>query len=119
MALDLKTHRVFLMTAKWETHRPVKATPDNPHGYPMVVPGTAKLLIFGRSEYRYCFCILRFGKVPCLQRLIVAGPNTVSPRDPQHALESACTSRLLRRGCEHLCEERLCLWIGVVWDEPE
>lgn len=48
MALDLKTHRVFLMSAKFESHRPTESTPDNPHRYPMIVPGTARLLILGR-----------------------------------------------------------------------
>lgn len=48
MALDVKTHRVFLMSARFETQRPPVATPDNPHQYPAIVPGTARLLIFGR-----------------------------------------------------------------------
>jgi hypothetical protein len=48
MALDLKTHRVFLMAGKFGAHRPEKATADNPHRYPEIEPGTARLLIFGR-----------------------------------------------------------------------
>jgi hypothetical protein len=47
MALDLKTHRVFLMAGKFG-HRPVKATSENPHRYPEIEPSTAKLLILGR-----------------------------------------------------------------------
>ena len=46
MALDLKTHRVFLMAGTFGA-RPAQATQDNPHRYPVVVPGTAKLLILG------------------------------------------------------------------------
>jgi len=46
MAVDPKTHRVFLMAGK--LHRPAKATPENPHRYPELDPGTAKLLILGR-----------------------------------------------------------------------
>jgi len=48
MALDPKTHRVFVLYAKFESHRPALKTPDNPHLYPSMVPGTARLLIFGR-----------------------------------------------------------------------
>ena len=47
MALDPKTHRGYLMAAKFQTARP-KANPDNPHGYPEIVAGTAKLLILSR-----------------------------------------------------------------------
>jgi DNA-binding beta-propeller fold protein YncE len=47
LAIDLKTHRVFLMTAKMG-RRPEKATADNPHRYPENEPGTAALLILGR-----------------------------------------------------------------------
>ena len=48
MALDLKTHQVFLISARFEPHPPDKATPDNPHRYPMIIPGTARLLVLGR-----------------------------------------------------------------------
>jgi hypothetical protein len=48
MALDTKTHRVFVLYAKFEPHRPAMKTPDNPHRYPSMVPGTARLLIFGQ-----------------------------------------------------------------------
>lgn len=47
MAIDPKTHRVFLMAGKFG-RRPAKPTPDNPHGYPEVEPGTATLAILGR-----------------------------------------------------------------------
>ena len=47
MALDTKTHRVFLMAGRFQSGRP-QATADNPHGYPEIVHGSAKLLIFGR-----------------------------------------------------------------------
>jgi hypothetical protein len=47
MAVDLKTHRVFLMSGKFGRQRP-KPTPDNPHGYPEIEAGTATLLILGR-----------------------------------------------------------------------
>jgi hypothetical protein len=46
MELDPKTHRVFLVTAKFGP-RPAKATPENPHRYEPVLPNTAKLLILG------------------------------------------------------------------------
>ena len=48
MAIDLKTHRVFLMAGKFGAGRP-KPSPDNPHGYPEIEKGTAKLLILGRQ----------------------------------------------------------------------
>jgi len=48
MAIDLKTHRVYLLAAKFETTRPAEATADNPHRYPGIMPGTARLLIFER-----------------------------------------------------------------------
>ena len=47
MALDPKSHRVFLMAGRFGTGRP-QASADNPHGYPEIVHGSAKLLIFGR-----------------------------------------------------------------------
>jgi hypothetical protein len=47
LALDPSTHRLYLMAAKFETKRPASATPDNPHRYPAIVPGTATLLIMG------------------------------------------------------------------------
>ena len=48
MAVDLKTHRVFLMAGKFGADR-AKPSPDNPHGYPEIEKGTAKLLILGRQ----------------------------------------------------------------------
>ena len=47
MALDAKTHRVFLLTAQFGPPPP-KPTRYNPHGYPVVLPGTAVLLVYGR-----------------------------------------------------------------------
>ncbi len=45
MALDLKTHRVFLVTAEFG---PAPAhTPEQPHPRPQMVPGTFTLLVFG------------------------------------------------------------------------
>ena len=46
MALDTFTHRVFLITARFGSP-PAHATRDNPHRYPVALPGTAKLLIYG------------------------------------------------------------------------
>jgi DNA-binding beta-propeller fold protein YncE len=46
MALDASTHRVFLLTARFGTP-PMAATPDNPHRYPLALPGTARLLVYG------------------------------------------------------------------------
>jgi DNA-binding beta-propeller fold protein YncE len=46
MALDLKTHRVFLVTAEFE---PAPApTAEQPHPRPRAVPGTFTLLVFGQ-----------------------------------------------------------------------
>ena len=52
MALDPNTHRVFVMSAKFGAfgHSFARYNPHdrlNPHGYPGVVRGTARLLIFG------------------------------------------------------------------------
>lgn len=47
MELDPKTHRVFLVTARFGP-RPAQATPDNPHRYPTILPNTTRLLIFSR-----------------------------------------------------------------------
>jgi DNA-binding beta-propeller fold protein YncE len=45
MALDLKTHRIFLVTAEFE---PAPApTAEQPHPRPRSVPGTFTLLVFG------------------------------------------------------------------------
>jgi hypothetical protein len=46
MALDTQTHRIFLLAAKFGP-RPANPGKDNPHGYPVVVPGTAQLLVYG------------------------------------------------------------------------
>jgi len=46
MALDTVTHRVFVITARFG-RPPAHPTAANPHGYPLVIPGTARLLVFG------------------------------------------------------------------------
>lgn len=45
MALDLKTHRVFLVTAEFGP--PPAPTADHPRPRPQMVPGTFTLLVFG------------------------------------------------------------------------
>jgi YVTN family beta-propeller protein len=45
MALDTKTHNVFLVTAEFGP--PPPATADQPHPRPSVVPGSFTLLVFG------------------------------------------------------------------------
>ena len=52
MALDRQTHRVFVMSAKFGAFDHFSAHYDrrnrlNPHGYPVVLRGTARLLVFG------------------------------------------------------------------------
>jgi DNA-binding beta-propeller fold protein YncE len=46
MALDLKTHRVFLSTAQFGT--PPAPTPERPHPRAPVLPGTFVILVFGK-----------------------------------------------------------------------
>jgi YVTN family beta-propeller protein len=46
MALDLKTHNVFLVTAEFGP--PPAPTADQPRPRPSIVPGTFTLLVFGR-----------------------------------------------------------------------
>ena len=46
MALDTKTHRVFLIAGQFG-EPPARPTPDNPHAYPVALPGTVKLLVMG------------------------------------------------------------------------
>ena len=50
MEVDPKTHRVYLMSATQiaAPKAPAPPTPDNPHRYKTVVPGTLKLLILDR-----------------------------------------------------------------------
>jgi YVTN family beta-propeller protein len=45
LALDETTHRVFLVTADFGPAPP--ATPEHPHPWPSIVPGTFVLLVFG------------------------------------------------------------------------
>jgi DNA-binding beta-propeller fold protein YncE len=45
MALDLKTHHVFLVTAEFGP--PPAPTPERPHPRPQAIPGTFTLLVFG------------------------------------------------------------------------
>lgn len=45
MEIDPKTHKIYLMTADL---KPAKPTPDNPEGYPRVVPDTQRLLILAK-----------------------------------------------------------------------
>jgi len=46
MALDLKTHEVYLVTAEFAP--PQAPTPDNPHPRPSLVPDSFVVLVFGR-----------------------------------------------------------------------
>jgi len=46
MALDLKTHNVFLVTAEFGP--PPAPTAEHPHPWPSIVPGTFTLLVFGK-----------------------------------------------------------------------
>lgn len=46
MALDPKTHEVYLVTADFGP--PPAATPDNPHPRPAIVPNSFVVLVFGR-----------------------------------------------------------------------
>jgi hypothetical protein len=43
MALDLKTHKVYLSDAEFGP--PAAATADHPHPWPSIKPGTFKLLV--------------------------------------------------------------------------
>jgi hypothetical protein len=43
MALDLKTHHVFLVTAEFGP--PPAPTPEHPHPRPQAIPGTFTLLV--------------------------------------------------------------------------
>nr|MDQ3746398.1 YncE family protein [Acidobacteriota bacterium] len=46
MALDPKTHRVFLVTAEFGP--PPAPTPERPRPRPSIVPGSFTLLVLGR-----------------------------------------------------------------------
>lgn len=46
MALDPKTHDIFLVTADFGP--PPAATADNPHPWPSIVPGTFEVLVVGK-----------------------------------------------------------------------
>jgi len=48
MALDLKTHQVFLPAADFEP-LPLSATAKDEHARPKMIPGSFKLLIFGKD----------------------------------------------------------------------
>ena len=45
MALDTKTHNIFLVTAEFGP--PLPPTADRPHPRPSIVPGSFTLLVFG------------------------------------------------------------------------
>lgn len=47
MEIDPKTHRLFIVVAQYQKGRP-PASPDNPHRYQVIVPGSARLLVYGR-----------------------------------------------------------------------
>jgi YVTN family beta-propeller protein len=46
MAVDLKSHRVFLPTAEFGP--PPAPTPERPHPRPAILPGTFKVLVYGK-----------------------------------------------------------------------
>jgi len=46
LALNAATHKVFLLAAQFGPP-PAHPTAANPHGYPLIVPGSVKLLVFG------------------------------------------------------------------------
>jgi hypothetical protein len=46
MALDLKTHRIFTVTAQFGP--PPPPTPERPHPWPSIVPDSFELLVLGR-----------------------------------------------------------------------
>jgi DNA-binding beta-propeller fold protein YncE len=46
MALDPKTHNLFLTTSDFNS--PPAPTPDRPHSNPVAIPGTFRLLVYGR-----------------------------------------------------------------------
>ena len=48
MALDPKTHRIYLATAKYEPLAPQSA--DAPRQRPKIVPGSFKILVYGTNE---------------------------------------------------------------------
>ena len=49
MALDLKTHRIFLVTAEFGP--PPAPTAEHPHPRPAAIPGSFTLLVFGQKLY--------------------------------------------------------------------
>jgi hypothetical protein len=46
MALDTKTHQIYLVTAEFGPRPP--ATADRPHPRPAILPDTFKLLVVGK-----------------------------------------------------------------------
>lgn len=45
MALDPRTHQVFLVSARFRA-MPAHPSADNPHGYPVAIAGSARLLVY-------------------------------------------------------------------------
>jgi len=50
MALDERSHRIFLVTANFGP--PPPATPERPHPRPAILPGTFRLLVVARADAR-------------------------------------------------------------------
>ena len=48
MALDPKTHRIYLASAKYEPQPP--STPDTPRQRPKIIPGSFKVLVYGMDK---------------------------------------------------------------------
>jgi DNA-binding beta-propeller fold protein YncE len=48
MALDPKTHRIYLASAKYEPQPP--PTPDTPRQRPKIIPGSFKVLVYGMDK---------------------------------------------------------------------
>jgi hypothetical protein len=46
MALDLKTHKLYLSSGDYGP--PPAATPGNPHPWPSIVPGSFKVLVLSQ-----------------------------------------------------------------------
>jgi hypothetical protein len=48
MALDPKSHRIYLASAKYEPQ--AAATPDAPQQRPKIIPGSFKILVYGMDK---------------------------------------------------------------------